>query len=86
MTRLHTNNLEIGITEAVQRHVTRHVVPPKPISQRKLDFEHRRPRWLREMAAEAIGVFFYVYASPYPSPPKLPISPSPSNKKPQTPL
>jgi len=61
MTRLHTNDLEIGITEAVQRHVTRHVVPPKPISQRKLTFEHRRPRWLREMAAEATGVFFYVY-------------------------
>ncbi|KUJ23140.1 aquaporin-like protein [Mollisia scopiformis] len=53
--------MEIGVTEAVQKHVSRHVVPPKPISQRKLDFEHSRPRWLREMAAEAIGVFFYVY-------------------------
>lgn len=59
--RLHTHDMEIGVTDAVQRHVTRHVVAPKPISQRKLDFEHARPRWLREMAAEAIGVFFYVY-------------------------
>lgn len=59
--RLHTHDMEIGVTDAVQRHVQRHVVAPKPISQRKLDFEHSRPRWLREMAAEAIGVFFYVY-------------------------
>lgn len=60
--RLHTDEIELGVTEAVQRHVTRHVVPPKPVSQIKLDYEHRRPRWFREMAAEAIGVFFYVYA------------------------
>ena len=59
--RLHTGELEIGVTDAVQRHATRHVVPPKPVSQRKLDFEHARPRWMREMAAESLGVFFYVY-------------------------
>ncbi|KAH6711096.1 aquaporin-like protein [Leptodontidium sp. 2 PMI_412] len=59
--RLHTHDMEIGVTEAVQRHVQRHVVPPKPVTQRKLDFEHARPRWMREMAAEALGVFFYVY-------------------------
>jgi len=59
--RLRTNDMEVGVTEAVQRHAHRHVVAPKPISQRKLDFEHSRPRWMREMAAEAIGVFFYVY-------------------------
>ena len=59
--RLQTNVLEIGATDAVQRHVSRKVVEPKPVSQRKLDFEHRRPRWLREMMAEATGVFFYVY-------------------------
>jgi len=59
--RLHTNELEVGVTEAVQRHMHRHVVPPKPVTQRKLDFEHARPRWIREMAAEALGVFFYVY-------------------------
>lgn len=58
--RLHTNQMEIGVTDAVQKHITRHVVQPKPISQRKLDFEHSRPRFLREMAAEATGVFFYV--------------------------
>lgn len=59
--RLHTHELEIGVTEAVQRHATRHVLPPKPVSERKLNFEHSRPRWLREMAGEAMGVFFYVY-------------------------
>jgi len=59
--QLHTNDLEIGATEAIQQHVSRHVVSPKPVSQRKLDFEHRRPRWLREMMAEATGVFFYVF-------------------------
>lgn len=58
--RLHTNQLEVGVTDAIQRHVHRDVVPSKPVTQRKLDFEHSRPRWLREMGAEAMGVFFYV--------------------------
>jgi hypothetical protein len=57
---LHTHELEVGVTDAVQRHVQRNVVPPKPVSQSKLDFEHARPRWMREMAAESLGVFFYV--------------------------
>ncbi|KAI9703779.1 MAG: hypothetical protein M1836_007549 [Candelina mexicana] len=61
MSRLHTNDLEIRATEAVQRHLSRHVVASKSVSQRKLDFEHSRPRWLREMGAEATGVFFYVF-------------------------
>jgi glycerol uptake facilitator-like aquaporin len=61
MRRLKTHDMEIGITDAVQRHAVRHVVHPKPVSQRKLDFEHSRPRWIREMVAEAMGVFFYVY-------------------------
>jgi hypothetical protein len=53
--------IEIGYADALQRHITRHVVPPKPVSQRKLDFEHKRPRVLRECMAEATGVFFYVF-------------------------
>jgi len=57
--RLRTHEMELGATEAVQRHFSREVVEPKPVSQRKLDFEHSRPRWLREMAAEATGVFFF---------------------------
>ncbi|KAI4187535.1 MAG: hypothetical protein L6R41_002753 [Letrouitia leprolyta] len=61
MHRLATHDLEIGATEAVQRHYSRHVVSQKPVSQRKLDFEHRRPRWLRECMAEATGVFYYVF-------------------------
>jgi hypothetical protein len=42
--RLHTHDIEIGTSDALQRHVSRHVVAAKPVSQRKLDFEHRRPR------------------------------------------
>ena len=57
--RLRMHEMELGATEAVQRHFSRHVVETKPVSQRKLDFEHSRPRWLREMAAEATGVFFF---------------------------
>lgn len=53
--------MEIGATEAVQRHFARHVVATKPVSQRKLNFEQRRPRFLRECIAEATGVFFYVF-------------------------
>jgi len=59
--RLQTHDIELGATDALQRHVTRNVIPPKPVSQRKLDFEHSRPRILRECIAEATGVFFYVF-------------------------
>jgi len=59
--RLETADLEIGATETLQRHITRFVVEPPPVTQRKIDFEHRRPRWLRECMAEATGVFFYVF-------------------------
>lgn len=57
--RQHTHDLELGATDALQKHITRHVVPPKPVSERKLRFEHARPRILREMMGEATGVFFY---------------------------
>ncbi|KAI0156341.1 aquaporin-like protein [Xylariaceae sp. FL1272] len=59
--RLHTHDLELGATEAVQQHYARHVIERRPVTQRRLDFEHRRPRWLREMLGEGIGVFFYVF-------------------------
>lgn len=61
MERAHAGDIEIGVSDALQRHVTRHVIPPKPVSQRKLNFEHKRPRVLRECMAEATGVFFYVF-------------------------
>ncbi|KAJ9613295.1 hypothetical protein H2200_003237 [Cladophialophora chaetospira] len=61
LVRQHTNDIELGVTDVLQRHITRHVVAPKPVSQRKLNFEHKRPRILREMMAEATGVFFYVF-------------------------
>jgi len=56
-----SDDIEIGVSEVLKRHVTRHVVHGEPVSQRRLDFEHSRPKILREMAAEATGVFFYVY-------------------------
>lgn len=59
--QLHTNEIELGLVEAVQQHISRNVVAAKPISQRRLDFEQKRPRWLREMIAEAVGVYFYVF-------------------------
>ncbi|RFU76571.1 glycerol uptake facilitator [Trichoderma arundinaceum] len=60
LNRLRTHDLELGTTEVTQKHVTRTVVPPRRVSQRRLDFEHSRPRWLRECIAEATGVFMYV--------------------------
>lgn len=42
--RLHAHDIEIGTSEALERHVTRHVIPPPPVSQCRLDFEHMRPR------------------------------------------
>ena len=59
--RLQTNDIEVGYADALQKTITRHVVPAKPVSQRKLTFEHKRPRILRECMAEATGVFYYVY-------------------------
>jgi hypothetical protein len=53
MVRQHTNDIELGVSDVLQRHITRHVVQPKPVSQRRLNFEHKRPRILREMMAEA---------------------------------
>lgn len=57
--RLRTGDVELGISDVLQRHITRHVADQKPITQRRLDFEHTRPRWYREIIAEAIGVFLY---------------------------
>ncbi|EEA24821.1 hypothetical protein TMatcc_007924 [Talaromyces marneffei ATCC 18224] len=59
--RLQTHDIEIGVTDALQRHAIRHVAQHKPVSQRVLDYERRRPRWLRECVGEATGVFFYVF-------------------------
>lgn len=75
LNRLQTHDMEMGATEAVQQHMSRHVVATKPVSQRKLDFEHSRPRILRECMAEATGVFFYVYVvfPPSSSPPPAPL-------------
>ncbi|TID26756.1 putative glycerol uptake [Venturia nashicola] len=61
MERLHTHDIEVGVSDVLQHHISRHVVALKPVSQRKLNFEHKRPRILRECVAEATGVFFYVF-------------------------
>jgi hypothetical protein len=58
--RLETADIEIGVSEALQRHATRHVAQHKPVSSRVLAYERRRPRWLRECVGEATGVFLYV--------------------------
>lgn len=64
MSRLDTidtgrGDLELGITDVLQKHFSRKPVQRRTITQRQLDFERSRPRWLREMFAEATGVFFY---------------------------
>jgi len=59
MHRLHTHDLELGTTDVLTKHMTRHVIERKPVSQARLRFEHARPRWLREMIAESVGVFVY---------------------------
>jgi hypothetical protein len=60
LSRLQTYDIEIGVTDALQRHATRHVAKHKPVSQRVLEFERRRPRWLRECVGEATGMVLYV--------------------------
>lgn len=59
MQTLQIPDIELGITDVLHKHLTRHVAATRPVSQRRLNFEHARPRWLREMVAEATGVFFY---------------------------
>jgi hypothetical protein len=59
--RLEAHEIEIGISEALSRHIARHVVAAKPVAQKTLNFEAKRPRWLRECIAEALGVFLFVY-------------------------
>jgi hypothetical protein len=59
MRRLQTHDIELGVSDVLQRHVTRHVAQAPPVSQKRLDFEHTRPRWFREIIAETIGVFLY---------------------------
>lgn len=49
-------DIELGYSDAIQKHFSRHVVQRKPISQARLDFERSRPRWLRECMAEATGL------------------------------
>lgn len=59
--RLATGEMEVGATDVARPHLMRPVGHTGAVvSQKRLDFEHRRPRWLREMLAEMTGVFFYV--------------------------
>lgn len=57
--RQRTGELELGVTEATQHHTQRKVVRAPPASAARLSYERKRPRWLRELVAEATGVFFY---------------------------
>ena len=53
--------MELGVTEATQKHYQRKVVRAPPASKSRIAYEKRRPQILREMLAEATGVFFYVF-------------------------
>lgn len=57
--RMGTNDVEIGVSDVLQTHVTRHIAHVKPVSQRRLNFEHKRPRVVREIVAETLGTFIY---------------------------
>lgn len=52
------SELGIGITQALQQPAMRKPPPLPAVTQRRLNMEHRRPKWLRELLAEMIGVFF----------------------------
>ena len=65
--RLESHEIEIGISEALSRHIARHVVAARPVTQKTLNYESRRPRWLRECCAEALGVFIFVYVLSIPN-------------------
>ncbi|BFZ65024.1 hypothetical protein YB2330_006187 [Saitoella coloradoensis] len=61
--RLHTGQMELGTTDVLAEPVSKpDVVLPPAVSQWRLAFEDKRPRWFREMFAEAVGCYFYVYA------------------------
>ncbi|KAL8399788.1 hypothetical protein RB594_000267 [Gaeumannomyces avenae] len=53
--------VDCAVHDALERHVSQQLPPYKPVSQRKLSREARRPRWLRECIAELLGVFFFVF-------------------------
>lgn len=59
--RQRTGEMELGVTEATQQHFKRKIVRAPPASLERIEFEKKRPKFLREMAAEATGVFFYVF-------------------------
>lgn len=52
---------DVDIHEAAAQYLARQEPAWKPVSQRRLDFEARRPSWLRECVAEATGVFIFVF-------------------------
>ncbi|KAL3417975.1 hypothetical protein PVAG01_10985 [Phlyctema vagabunda] len=55
------HEMEVGATEAVTSRVSPDDRKPIMVTARRLRFEHARPTWIREMAAEAIGVFIFSY-------------------------
>jgi hypothetical protein len=48
--------MEVGVVDAIPRRATG-VKGPVTVSQKRLDLEQKRPRWLQEMIAEALGIF-----------------------------
>ncbi|KAK9898985.1 aquaporin-like protein [Cystobasidium minutum MCA 4210] len=54
-------DLEVGVADVFMRHPTPHVAPRPELPGWLLRWEDRRPRWLMECIAEAVGVFIYCY-------------------------
>ncbi|KAH7349777.1 aquaporin-9 [Plectosphaerella cucumerina] len=51
---------ELDVLAAARHYLQAREAGYRPISQRRLDLERRRPTWLRECVAEATGVFIFV--------------------------
>ena len=51
---------DMDVSHAAAKYIADQEPLFKPISQRRLDMEARRPSWLRECVAEATGVFIFV--------------------------
>ncbi|ODQ52308.1 aquaporin-like protein [Saitoella complicata NRRL Y-17804] len=59
--RVNTGQVELGATDVLADAPHVDVVLPPAVSHGRLAYERRRPRWAREMFAEATGCYFYVY-------------------------
>lgn len=52
---------DVDVQEAAAQYIAAHEPVYRPVSERRLEFEHARPALLRQCVAEATGVFFFVF-------------------------